>query len=66
MKMEAPPGKLLKVSIMLRRKKGLSEEEFHKHYREIHGNLAAPWLKRYGIVKYNQVRASRYPVPPGF
>ena len=48
--------RLIRISIHFRRKKGMSEQEFHDHYANIHGPLVTSWALRRGIVKYVQVR----------
>ncbi|KAK7207665.1 EthD domain-containing protein [Myxozyma melibiosi] len=45
---------MTRVSVMARRNPAMSLEEFQKYLKESHGPLVAPWLKRYGVVKYVQ------------
>ncbi len=56
---------MIKLVGCLRRKPGLSEEEFHRHWKEVHGPLvkSVPEFSHY-VRKYVQA----YPVPevPGF
>ena len=59
--MSAPPtedGKtrLLRVAMYVKRKPGLSEDDFNKHWTEKHAPLVSEWLARHGIVRYVQVR----------
>ncbi|OQU97770.1 hypothetical protein CLAIMM_03655 [Cladophialophora immunda] len=46
--------KLIRVSFMVKRKPGVSEEEFHKYWANNHGPLVQDTLVHYGIVRYNQ------------
>ena len=48
-------AKVVRFSLFARRNKGLSEEEFHRHWSEVHGPLVVEWLARYGTVRYTQV-----------
>lgn len=34
----------LRLCLLIPRKKGLTEEEFHKHWADIHGPLVTEWL----------------------
>ena len=47
---------LIRISICIHRRAGISEEAFHQYWAHEHGPLAAEWLKRCGGVKYVQVR----------
>jgi len=47
--------KLTRVTVMINRKKGITEDEFNKYWAYKHGPLATEWLLRCGIVKYTQV-----------
>lgn len=53
---------LIRISVCIHRKEGISEEDFHRYWAHEHGPLAAEWLKRCGIVKYVQVRRERPPL----
>jgi hypothetical protein len=46
---------LIRISICVHRRPGISEDNFHSYWAHEHGPLAAEWLKRCGIVKYVQV-----------
>lgn len=52
----ADSKRLVRVSFMVRRKQGTSEEEFSKYWTEQHAPLVREWLAKYGVVKYTQVR----------
>ncbi|KAH7312449.1 EthD domain-containing protein [Stachybotrys elegans] len=45
---------LIRISIAVRRKPGISEEEFSHYWAHKHGPLASEWLKRNRIVRYVQ------------
>ncbi|KAK0391454.1 hypothetical protein NLU13_0955 [Sarocladium strictum] len=49
---------LIRISVCIHRRKGISEEDFHRYWAHEHGPLAAEWLKRCGIVKYVQYHTS--------
>jgi hypothetical protein len=51
----ATKTKVLRVSMYLKRKEGLSAEEFNKYWSEVHGPLVRPLVEKYGILKYTQV-----------
>lgn len=51
----ATKTKVLRVSIYLKRKEGLSVEEFNRYWSEVHGPLVRPLIQKYGILKYTQV-----------
>jgi uncharacterized protein (TIGR02118 family) len=41
---------MIKVIVLVKRKEGVSREEFYKYWKEVHGPLAAkhiPYLKKY-------------------
>ncbi|KAK5050509.1 hypothetical protein LTR84_003790 [Exophiala bonariae] len=44
----------LRLCLLIPRKKGLSVEEFHSHWANIHGPLVTEWMTRYGVSTYNQ------------
>ncbi|KAK0874067.1 hypothetical protein LTS02_000449 [Friedmanniomyces endolithicus] len=46
---------------LLKRRAGITIEEFRKHYIERHGKLAIPWFLANGVTYYAQT-----PNPPGF
>ena len=46
---------LTRITVMARRKPGLTMEYFQRYLKESHGPLVAPWLKRHGIIYYVQV-----------
>jgi len=40
---------------LVRRKAGLTHEEYSRHWKEIHAPIVAPWLAKHGILRYRQV-----------
>lgn len=55
----ATKTKVLRVSIHLKRREGLSVEEFNRYWSEQHGPLVRPLIQKYGILKYTQVSQRR-------
>ncbi len=49
------PKRLLRLSMMVHRKKGMSEEEFSKYWTQKHAPLVKEWLAKYGVLRYTQV-----------
>lgn len=47
---------LLKLTMFIKRKPGLSEEEFHSYWTEKHPAVVNEWLAKHGVVSYVQVR----------
>ncbi|KAJ9608854.1 hypothetical protein H2200_006625 [Cladophialophora chaetospira] len=47
--------KVLRVSMYLKKKPGLSQEEFNRYWSHVHGPLVRPLVEKYGILKYTQV-----------
>jgi hypothetical protein len=46
---------VIKTSYVLRRKPGMSLEEFQKYWHEVHGPLVQKWAPKIGMVRYVQV-----------
>ncbi|EON63117.1 hypothetical protein W97_02344 [Coniosporium apollinis CBS 100218] len=45
--------KVVKATIMVKKKDGMSDDDFIKHYNNVHAQMAAPVLQRHGIVTYS-------------
>jgi len=45
---------LTRISVMVSRRRDISEEEFHRYWANNHGPLVQEMLVQYGIVKYTQ------------
>lgn len=50
--------KLVRISVLVTKKDGITDEEFHKHWAIVHAPLVQSLLVRHGIVKYTQVGSS--------
>jgi len=48
---------MMKTSYVLRRKPGMSLEEFQRYWREVHGPLVQKYAPKIGMVRYIQVHA---------
>lgn len=47
--------KVVKATIMVKKKDGMSDDDFIKHYNNVHAQMAAPVLQRHGIITYSLV-----------
>ncbi|KIW99161.1 uncharacterized protein Z519_00824 [Cladophialophora bantiana CBS 173.52] len=54
----ATKTKVLRVSMYLKRKPGLTEEQFNHYWSHVHGPLVRPLVEKYGILKYTQYHTS--------
>ena len=50
--------KVVKATVLIKKKEGISDENFIKHYNNVHAQLAAPVLQRHKIISYSLVRFS--------
>lgn len=48
------PKGLYKITIHARRREGMSEEDFHRHWTNSHSVKVSGWLKKYGVIGYTQ------------
>ncbi|KAH8173539.1 ethD domain-containing protein [Sarocladium implicatum] len=48
------PEPLIRITVCVHRRPGISEDAFHRYWAYEHGPLAAEWLKRCGVLKYVQ------------
>jgi hypothetical protein len=48
--------KVTKATILVKKKEGISDADFIKHYNERHAQLAAPVLLKHKIISYSLVR----------
>jgi hypothetical protein len=46
---------VVKATFLVSKKEGLSDEEFRKHYTEVHAPMALEVCKRHGVLDYNIV-----------
>ncbi|KIX98399.1 uncharacterized protein Z520_05700 [Fonsecaea multimorphosa CBS 102226] len=54
----ATKQKVMRVCMYLKRKPGLTEEEFNHYWSHVHGPLVRPLVEKYGILKYTQYHTS--------
>lgn len=47
--------KVVKASIMVKKKPGMTDEAFIEHYNHRHAQMAAPVLERHSIISYSLV-----------
>jgi hypothetical protein len=47
--------KVVKATILIKKKEGMSDEEFMAHYNNVHAQRAVPILQRHGIISYSLV-----------
>lgn len=47
--------KVVKATILIRKKEGMSDEDFIEHYNNVHAQRAVPILQRHGIISYSLV-----------
>jgi hypothetical protein len=47
--------KVVKATIMIKKKEGMSDEDFIIHYNNVHAQRALPILQRHGIISYSLV-----------
>lgn len=57
-----PPTTYTMVAFM-KRKPGMSQEDFFKYWEDVHGPLVKPWAERFGLT-YKQVGFSACPLLP--
>ena len=49
--------KVVKVSVMIKKRDGMSDDDFVSHYNNVHAQLAARVLLKHNIITYSLVRA---------
>jgi hypothetical protein len=47
--------KLIRITTLIPRKKGMTREDFYKHWTTVHGPLVLDFMMRHGVVEYRQV-----------
>ena len=52
---EAKKGETVCSVAYIKRKPGLTPEQFYHHWEHIHGELVKPWFKKRGFISYTQV-----------
>lgn len=47
--------KLIRITTLIPRKKGMSQADFYKHWKTVHGPMVVDFMQRHGVVEYRQV-----------
>jgi len=47
--------KVVKATILVKKKEGMSDEDFIEYYNNVHAQQALPVLQRHGIISYSLV-----------
>jgi len=47
--------KVVKATILVRKKPGMSDEAFIEHYNQVHAQMAAPVLQKHNVITYSLV-----------
>lgn len=47
---------LIRITTLIPRKKGMTQEAFYKHWETVHGPMVVDFMMRHGVVEYRQVR----------
>lgn len=47
--------KVVKATILVKKKEGMSDEDFIEYYNNVHAQRAVPILQRHGIISYSLV-----------
>lgn len=47
--------KVVKVTVMIKKKEGMSDQDFINHYNNVHAQMAAPVVQRAGAISYSLV-----------
>ena len=51
----AEKQRLIRFSMLIKRRPDLSEDEFQHYWTNIHGPIVKEWLAKHGVIKYTQV-----------
>jgi hypothetical protein len=49
--------KVVKATILVRKKPGMTDEAFIEHYNHVHAQMAAPVLQKHNVITYSLVRS---------
>ena len=52
--------KVVKASIMVKKKPGMSDENFIQHYNHRHAQMAAPVLLKHNVITYSLVNLAAF------
>jgi hypothetical protein len=47
--------KVVKATILVRKKPGMTDEAFIEHYNHVHAQMAAPVLQKHNVITYSLV-----------
>lgn len=47
--------RLIRITTLIPRKKGMTEAEFYKHWTQVHGPMVIDFMMRHGVIEYRQV-----------
>ena len=53
--------KVVKATILVKKKPGMSDEDFIQHYNHKHAQMAAPVLEKHNVITYSLVSAYAQP-----
>jgi hypothetical protein len=53
--------KVVKATILVRKKPGMSDEAFIEHYNHVHAQMAAPVLQKHNVITYSLVGHATLP-----
>jgi len=48
--------KVVKMSVMIKKKAGMPDADFVAHYNGVHAQMAAPVVRKHGAISYSLVR----------
>ncbi|KAF3910468.1 hypothetical protein ABW20_dc0108495 [Dactylellina cionopaga] len=51
--------KLTRVTMLFKKQPDITDEKFHEYWLETHAPMCIDWMKKYGILKYNQNHISK-------
>lgn len=57
--------KVVKATILVKKKSGMSDEAFVEHYNQKHAQMAAPVLLKHNIISYSLVWSPSRSINPG-
>ncbi|KIH90559.1 hypothetical protein SPBR_01046 [Sporothrix brasiliensis 5110] len=49
------PKKTVSIVAFMKRKPGLTHEQFYQHWVHVHGPLVKPWAQKHGFLEYRQI-----------
>jgi hypothetical protein len=48
-------GETLRIIGFIKRRPGLTPEQFYEHWEKVHAPLVVPWILKHGFTSYMQV-----------